>query len=51
MCGIFGYLNYNCKKSRKQICETLVNGLKRMEYRGYDSAGNFTETSRLFLSF
>lgn len=39
MCGIFGYLNFNCRKTRRQILQTMVNGLKRMEYRGYDSAG------------
>jgi len=39
MCGIFGYLNFNCAKSRREILQTMVNGLKRMEYRGYDSAG------------
>lgn len=33
MCGIFGYLG---KKSSTQIC---LNGLKALEYRGYDSAG------------
>ena len=26
-------------KSRKEILEFLVGGLKRLEYRGYDSAG------------
>ena len=39
MCGIFAYLNYSTPKSRQFILETLVNGLKRLEYRGYDSAG------------
>lgn len=39
MCGIFGYLNYLVPKQRKYIIETLLNGLKRLEYRGYDSAG------------
>lgn len=39
MCGIFAYLNYLTPKSRKEILELLVNGLKRLEYRGYDSAG------------
>lgn len=39
MCGIFAYLNYCVPKERKQIVELLVNGLKRLEYRGYDSAG------------
>lgn len=39
MCGIFAYINYLVSKDRKQIIETLINGLKRLEYRGYDSAG------------
>ncbi|XP_078319816.1 glutamine--fructose-6-phosphate aminotransferase [isomerizing] 2-like isoform X3 [Crassostrea virginica] len=39
MCGIFAYLNYLVPAKRKEILDILVNGLKRMEYRGYDSAG------------
>ncbi|KXJ95969.1 glutamine:fructose-6-phosphate amidotransferase [Microdochium bolleyi] len=39
MCGIFGYINYLVEKDRKFILDTLVNGLARLEYRGYDSAG------------
>ncbi|KAF2669628.1 glucosamine-fructose-6-phosphate aminotransferase [Microthyrium microscopicum] len=39
MCGIFGYINYLVDKDRKFILDTLVNGLSRLEYRGYDSAG------------
>lgn len=34
MCGIVGYIG---KKNRCQ--EVLLNGLKNLEYRGYDSAG------------
>ncbi|KAF1815999.1 glutamine:fructose-6-phosphate amidotransferase [Eremomyces bilateralis CBS 781.70] len=37
--GIFGYVNYLVEKDRKFIVNTLVNGLSRLEYRGYDSAG------------
>lgn len=37
--GIFGYINYLVEKDRKFILDTLVNGLARLEYRGYDSAG------------
>ena len=37
--GIFGYLNYLCPRTRHYILEALVKGLKRLEYRGYDSAG------------
>lgn len=39
MCGIFGYLNYLVPKQRKYIVDTLIAGLQRLEYRGYDSAG------------
>jgi len=39
MCGIFAYLNYLTPKTRKEIIDLLLNGLKRLEYRGYDSAG------------
>ncbi|KAL9096238.1 MAG: hypothetical protein Q9165_001761 [Trypethelium subeluteriae] len=39
MCGIFGYINYLVEKDRRYILDTLVNGLSRLEYRGYDSAG------------
>ncbi len=33
MCGIIGYIG------KKQACGILIEGLKRLEYRGYDSAG------------
>ncbi len=33
MCGIFGYLG------KQQAYPILIKGLKRLEYRGYDSAG------------
>ena len=33
MCGIVGYIGKNKAKS------IIINGLKRLEYRGYDSAG------------
>ncbi|WP_167615223.1 glutamine--fructose-6-phosphate transaminase (isomerizing) [Maribellus sediminis] len=33
MCGIVGYIG------EKQAFPILINGLKRLEYRGYDSAG------------
>lgn len=39
MCGIFGYINYLIPKTRGQIVSTLLEGLQRQEYRGYDSAG------------
>ncbi|CAN8270500.1 unnamed protein product [Cochlearia groenlandica] len=39
MCGIFAYLNFHANKERRYILEILFNGLRRLEYRGYDSAG------------
>ncbi|KAG5459522.1 MAG: nucleophile aminohydrolase, partial [Olpidium bornovanus] len=39
MCGIFAYLNYLTEKDRRYILDTLLGGLSRQEYRGYDSAG------------
>jgi glucosamine--fructose-6-phosphate aminotransferase (isomerizing) len=33
MCGIVGYIGY------RPAAEVLVDGLRRLEYRGYDSAG------------
>ena len=39
MCGIFAYVNYLQPKKREEIVQVLLQGLQRMEYRGYDSAG------------
>lgn len=39
MCGIFGYCNFHKEKSAREITDILTNGLQRLEYRGYDSAG------------
>ncbi|CAH8642214.1 unnamed protein product [Dicrocoelium dendriticum] len=39
MCGIFAYLNYRVPVSRQDVINILLNGLHRLEYRGYDSAG------------
>jgi len=33
MCGIVGYVG------KSPVVPILINGLKRLEYRGYDSAG------------
>ena len=33
MCGIVGYLG------KKQAAPVLLDGLRKLEYRGYDSAG------------
>src|SRR3989338_4385867 len=33
MCGIIGYIG------GQEVCPILLNGLKRLEYRGYDSVG------------
>ncbi|MDR1833576.1 MAG: glutamine--fructose-6-phosphate aminotransferase, partial [Propionibacteriaceae bacterium] len=33
MCGIIGYAG------ARGACQVVLSGLKRMEYRGYDSAG------------
>uniref|UniRef100_M1A8Y1 glutamine--fructose-6-phosphate transaminase (isomerizing) n=1 Tax=Solanum tuberosum TaxID=4113 RepID=M1A8Y1_SOLTU len=45
MCGIFAYLNYNVTRERRYILEVLFNGLRRLEYRGYDSAGISIDSS------
>jgi glucosamine--fructose-6-phosphate aminotransferase (isomerizing) len=37
--GIFGYVNYNHKVTQRFVLQTLIGGLQRLEYRGYDSAG------------
>ena len=33
MCGIIGYIG------TKEVVPVLIDGLRRLEYRGYDSAG------------
>ncbi|KAG4305263.1 hypothetical protein PORY_001433 [Pneumocystis oryctolagi] len=39
MCGIFGYVNHYVKRDRLYILNVLLEGLSKLEYRGYDSAG------------
>lgn len=39
MCGIVGYVGY------KDVSPVLLDGLKRLEYRGYDSAGIAVRTA------
>ncbi len=39
MCGIFEYYNYQVARDRATILSFLINGLRRLEYRGYDSSG------------
>jgi len=44
MCGIIGYIG------ERRACEVIVKGLKRLEYRGYDSVGVVTEEGgRLYI--
>ena len=33
MCGIVGYVG------KKEVVPIIIEGLRRLEYRGYDSAG------------
>ncbi|MHB1037057.1 MAG: glutamine--fructose-6-phosphate transaminase (isomerizing) [Pirellulales bacterium] len=40
MCGIVGYVGH------RQAVDFLIQGLRRLEYRGYDSVGTVTMTSR-----
>eukprot|EP00033_Pygsuia_biforma_P001963 GCRY01002186.1.p1 GENE.GCRY01002186.1~~GCRY01002186.1.p1 ORF type:complete len:736 (+),score=157.67 GCRY01002186.1:127-2334(+) len=39
MCGIFAYINHLVPRERNEILNILIQGLRRLEYRGYDSAG------------
>jgi glucosamine--fructose-6-phosphate aminotransferase (isomerizing) len=45
MCGIVGYIG------KKSACDILINGLRRLEYRGYDSAGIALEEQGRLLVF
>ena len=45
MCGIVGYLG------KRQATEVLIDGLSKLEYRGYDSAGISTiENSKIIIT-
>ena len=50
MCGIIGIA------SNKPVSNNIINSLKKLEYRGYDSAGlatlneNFISEKKLFYS-
>ncbi|KAL8214072.1 hypothetical protein R6Q57_003521 [Mikania cordata] len=50
MCGIFAYLNYDVSRERRYILQVLFNGLRRLEYRGYDSAGISIDSSSVSVS-
>ncbi len=39
MCGIFGYYHFNNPSTVGKVINLTIDGLKRLEYRGYDSAG------------
>ncbi len=39
MCGIVGYVGSGPRGDSRPIRELLLGGLRRLEYRGYDSAG------------
>ncbi len=43
MCGIIGYIG------SKNASEVIISGLKRLEYRGYDSAGIALLNNEMFL--
>jgi len=45
MCGIIGYVG------QKEIIPILLNGLKHLEYRGYDSAGIAIEEDGVLKTF
>ena len=48
MCGIYGHLRTSGNSNSATIC---INGLKRLEYRGYDSAGIAGVSKNKIVSF
>lgn len=50
MCGIFGHYVFGKVTTRKEILDILFNGLRRLEYRGYDSAGLSIESQPFLLT-
>jgi glucosamine--fructose-6-phosphate aminotransferase (isomerizing) len=50
MCGIFAVASFGVPLSVEQLIEFLINGLRRLEYRGYDSAGvSFMQSGKTFI--
>lgn len=49
MCGIFGYVQYHLQEDQHydDAVGILVDGLRHLEYRGYDSAGLYMTFSSL----
>jgi hypothetical protein len=45
MCGIFGYYTFGTPKELQAILDVIFTGLKRLEYRGYDSSGLCVDSS------
>ena len=43
MCGIVGYIG------NKPVYDILINGLKKLEYRGYDSSGVMIYDDKLLI--
>ena len=43
MCGIIGIA------SNKSVASNIINSLKKLEYRGYDSAGVATISNKLII--
>jgi glucosamine--fructose-6-phosphate aminotransferase (isomerizing) len=43
MCGIVGYIG------DKPVYDILINGLKKLEYRGYDSSGLMIYDDKLLI--